>query len=104
MGPGTLKEFRDGSKNHRRVPGRVVGPSRRSETGRGTLSEVRDGSGDHPGGAGRVGGPSRRSETGWGNPFGGSGRVWGLSGRSEMGWETIWEVRDGSVDRRGGSG
>ena len=115
MGPGTLPEVRDGSENHRRVPGRVVGPSRRSEmglgdppegprwvggpsrrskTGPGTLPEVRDGLGDPPEGPGRVGGTLLEVRDGSGDSRGGSRWVERQSGKSGTGRSTVVEVRD----------
>ena len=57
-----------------------------------TLGKVRDGSRDPWGGPGLVGGPMEGSETGW-----------GPSGRSGTDQGTLREVRDGSVERRGGT-
>ena len=62
MGRGTLREVWDGSEEPRGGPGRFVGPSDRSGTGRGTLVEVRDGSGVPK----RFGAPSERSGMGRG--------------------------------------
>ena len=44
-GSGTLREVRDGSEEPQRGPVGVVGPSRRSGTGRETLGADREGSG-----------------------------------------------------------
>ena len=80
-GRGTIPEISDESGDPRGGPGRVGGPSRKSETDRGTLPEVREGLGtlgevryisgdphrglgrfgDSPGGLERDGDPSRGS-------------------------------------------
>ena len=39
---GTLEEVWDKSRDPRRVPGQVWGPTRRPGMGRGTVGEVRD--------------------------------------------------------------
>ena len=82
MGRTTLVEVWNGSEDLRSFPGRVRGPSWRSETGRGTLGEDRDGSSRSGTGQGTL----RKVRDSSDDPRGGLGLVWGPSGRTEMGW------------------
>ena len=59
-GRRTLDQVRDGSGDPSVGPGRVAGPSRRSEMGQGTLEEVQEGSWDPRRCPGRVRGPFHR--------------------------------------------
>ena len=99
----TLREVRDGSGDSRVGPGRVVGPSRRSRTGRRTLVEVRDRSRD-PGGSGMIFWTLREVRDGSGDSRVDPGRVVGPSRRSRTGRGTLGEVLDGSLEPQEGSG
>ena len=110
-GRGYLWEDRNGSGEARGGPVQVGEPSGRTRTSRRNLGEVWDGLGIPRGGSGRVGDPrrgpglvgrpSRRSGTGRVH-YGKSRMGRGTTGRSKTGWRSLGEVRDGSVDPRGG--